>query len=56
MQHPPACILNSSHAACFLPRGEEEWFFVHMSIRPKDVSSGINTIERLIDDCFRDER
>jgi hypothetical protein len=56
IQHPPACILNSSHAACFLPRGEAEWFFVHMSIRPKDVSSGINTIERLIGDCFRDER
>jgi len=52
IQHPPDWIFNSSHAACFQSRGKE-WFFVHMSCRPKDVSSGIVTIERLLTDCFR---
>lgn len=51
IQHPPDWVFNSSHAACFRPRGKE-WFFVHMSHRPKDVSSGILTIERLLTDCF----
>lgn len=52
IRHPPDWILGSSHAACFQPRGDE-WFFVHMSRRPKDISSGIVTIERLLTDCFR---
>jgi hypothetical protein len=52
IQHPPDCIFNSSHATCFQPRSKG-WFFVHMSTRPKDVSSGIVTIERLLTDCFR---
>jgi len=52
IQHPPACVFDSSHAGCFQPRGKD-WFFVHMYRRPKDVSSGIVTIERLLADCFR---
>lgn len=52
IQHPPACIFGSSHAGCFQPR-DKDWFFVHMGRRPKDVSSGIVTIERLLTDCFR---
>jgi hypothetical protein len=52
IQHPPACIFESSHAGCFQPRGKD-WFLVHMYRRPQDVSSGIVTIERLLTDCFR---
>ena len=52
IQHPPEWIFNSSHAACFQARGKD-WFFVHMYRRPKDVSSGIITIEHLLTDYFR---
>lgn len=49
---PPKEVLNSSHAPCFQPRGDY-WYHVHMSTRPKDVSSGIVTIEHLISESFR---
>jgi hypothetical protein len=52
IQHPPACVFESSHAGCFQPR-DKDWFFVHMYRRPRDVSSGIAAIERLLTDCFR---
>jgi hypothetical protein len=52
IQHPPACIFDSSHSKCFQSRGQG-WFFVHMYRRPQDVSSGIVTIERLLADCYR---
>lgn len=53
IQNPPQCVLASSHSACFSPRGGGNWFSIHMSKRPQDVSSGILTIERLISECFR---
>lgn len=52
IQHPPDWIFNSSHAACFQPRSKD-WFLIHMSTRPKDVSSGIVTVERLLTACFK---
>jgi hypothetical protein len=53
IRHPPSCIFHSSHAACFRPRGTDNWFLVHMSSRVKDISSGILTIEQLINECFK---
>ncbi len=44
---PSAQIRRHSHWMCFAPR-ENDWYLVHMGRRPKDVSSGILTIERLI--------
>jgi hypothetical protein len=48
---PPRQVLESSHSPCFQPR-DGNWFHVHMSARPKDVSSGIVTIEQLITACL----
>lgn len=56
IQAPPECVFSSSHGGCFLRRGIGNWFSIHMSRRPQDVSSGILTIERLIADCFREVR
>ena len=51
MFDPPTALRQSSHWACFQPRGAKG-FHVHMAQRPGDVSSGILTIERLITDAF----
>jgi hypothetical protein len=51
---PPQAVLSSSHGACFQPR-DNHWFNIHMSHAPKDVSSGIVAVERLIAECFRNE-
>jgi hypothetical protein len=53
---PPPEVLNSSHGPCFQMLQDGRWFHVHMSSRPKDVSSGITAIERLIADCFGSRR
>jgi hypothetical protein len=45
-------LQRSSHWSCFTPRGRNA-YQVHMSTRPKDVSSGILTIERLITEAFQ---
>lgn len=47
LYRPSQQIQNCSHWVCFAPRGND-WYLVHMARRPKDVSSGIITIERLI--------
>jgi hypothetical protein len=49
---PPPELKRSSHWACFQPRGRKG-YLVHMARRPRDVSSGIMTIERLITDAFQ---
>src|SRR5579864_2606195 len=41
IQNPPQCIFSSSHGGCFSPQGYGNWFSIHMSRRPQDVSSGI---------------
>ena len=48
---PPREIRQHSHWACFQHRGND-WYFVHMGRAPKDVSSGILTIERLITEGY----
>jgi len=52
LHNPSREIQASSHWACFVPRGGG-WFMVHMARRPKDVSSGIITIERVITEAYR---
>jgi len=52
---PPQTVLSSSHGVCFQAR-DNRWFNIHMSRVPKDVSSGIVAIERLIVECFRNAR
>ena len=51
LYNPSREIQNCSHWACFAPRGND-WYLVHMARRPKDVSSGIITIERLITEAY----
>jgi hypothetical protein len=49
---PSRQIRNCSHWSCFAPRGQD-WYMVHMARRPKDVSSGIITIEKLIAEAYQ---
>jgi hypothetical protein len=48
---PSAEIRRHSHWTCFVDRGED-WYAVHMGRQPKDLSSGIITIERLISEAY----
>jgi len=52
LYHPSREIERCSHWSCFVPRGDG-WYLVHMARRPKDASSGIITIERLITEAYR---
>lgn len=52
LHNPSAQIQNHSHWVCFADLGDR-WYLVHMGRRPKDVSSGIITIERLITEAYR---
>ena len=47
LYNPSVEIRHHSHWTCFQHRGSD-WYLVHMGRQPKDVSSGIITIERLI--------
>ena len=49
--HPPPEIRNHSHWTCFQPLGDGS-FRIHMSQMPRDVSSGILAIERLLTEAF----
>ncbi len=51
LHNPSAEIRHHSHWTCFQHRGND-WYLVHMGKPPKDVSSGIITIERLITEAF----
>jgi len=51
LYNPSPEIRSHSHWVCFASRGED-WYLVHMARRPKDVSSGILTIERLISEAY----
>ena len=53
LYQPSQEIQRHSHWACFQHQGND-WYLVHMGRRPKDVSSGILTIERLITEAFED--
>ena len=52
LYQPSDEIRRHSHWACFQERGND-WYLVHMGRRPKDVSSGILAIERLITEAYR---
>ena len=52
LYRPSAQIRRHSHWVCFADCGDD-WYFVHMARRPKDVSSGIMTIERLIREAYQ---
>lgn len=52
LYQPSEAIMRHSHWVCFQQRGGNGWYFVHMGRRPKDVSSGILTIERLITEAY----
>ena len=49
--NPPEALQRHSHWTCFQHRGDN-WFHIHMGRKPKDLSSGILTIERLITEAF----
>jgi len=49
---PSEEIRRHSHWVCFVDRGDD-WYAVHMGRQPKDVSSGIITVERLISEAYR---
>jgi hypothetical protein len=51
LHSPSRQIRRHSHWICFANRGGG-WYLVHMARRPKDVSSGIITIERLITEAY----
>jgi hypothetical protein len=52
LYNPSAQIRRHSHWICFADRGSG-WYLVHMARWPKDVSSGIITIERLIAEAYQ---
>jgi len=49
--NPPGALRSHSHWTCFQHRGND-WYLVHMAKEPKDVSSGIMTIEKLITEAY----
>lgn len=53
LYQPSQEIQRHSHWTCFQHHGND-WYLVHMGRRPKDVSSGIMTIERLITEAFEE--
>lgn len=52
LYRPSEQIRRGGHWSCFVSRGDD-WFMVHMARRPKDASSGIITIERLITEAYQ---
>lgn len=52
LYNPSPQIQKHSHWACFQNRGDG-WYLIHMAREPKDVGSGIMTIERLIMEAYR---
>jgi hypothetical protein len=48
---PTEPIRHHGHWVCFQHRGND-WYLVHMGRPPRDVSSGILTIERLITEAY----
>jgi len=51
LYRPSPEIQRHSHWTCFQHRGND-WYLVHMARQPRDVSSGIITIERLITEAY----
>ncbi len=51
LYNPSQQIRGHSHWTCFQHRGND-WYLIHMARQPKDVGSGILTIERLITEAY----
>ena len=51
LYNPSQQIRGCGHWSCFQHRGND-WYLVHMARQPKDVGSGILTIERLITEAY----
>ena len=51
LYNPPGALKEHSHWTCFQHRGND-WYLVHMAKEPKDISSGIITIEKLITEAY----
>jgi len=51
LYRPSDAIRRHSHFTCFQHRGND-WYLVHMAKEPRDVGSGIITIERLITEAY----
>jgi hypothetical protein len=51
LYQPTDEIRACGHWPCFQHRGND-WYLVHMGRRPKDVSSGILAIERLVTEAY----
>jgi hypothetical protein len=51
LHNPSDEIRSHSHWVCFQHRGNN-WYLVHMTKQPRDVSSGILTIERLLTEAY----
>jgi hypothetical protein len=51
LYNPTQEIRSHSHWTCFQHRGND-WYLVHMGKQPKDVGSGIMTIERLVTEAY----
>jgi hypothetical protein len=48
---PPAELRGHSHWSCFSSRGND-WYSVHFSRVPQDLSSGVLRIERIINEAY----
>jgi hypothetical protein len=51
LYNPSGEIRSHGHWTCFQHRGRD-WYLIHMGREPKDVSSGIIAIERLITEAY----
>jgi hypothetical protein len=49
---PSQEIQRHSHWTCFQHRGND-WYLIHMAREPRDVSSGIITIEKLLTEAYQ---
>lgn len=54
LYQPSDEIRRHSHWTCFQHRGND-WYLIHMGREPKDVSSGIIIIERLITEAYEQQ-
>ena len=52
LYNPSDAVRSHSHWTCFQHRGND-WYLIHMARQPRDVSSGIITIERLITEAYQ---
>jgi hypothetical protein len=51
LYNPSREVRGCSHWTCFQHRGND-WYLIHMAREPRDVSSGIITIERLLTEAY----